>query len=45
MQQQAASGEKSAEYQGFLAVLLNRVGRSHEAVERYQAAKHAGRLD
>lgn len=38
MQQQAASGEKSAEYQGFLAVLLNRAGRSHEAVERYQAA-------
>lgn len=38
MQQQAASGEKSAEYQGFLAVLLNRAGRAHEAAERYQAA-------
>jgi MSHA biogenesis protein MshN len=38
MQQQAASGEKNAEYQGFLAVLLNRAGRPHEAVERYQAA-------
>ncbi len=38
MQQQAASGEKSAEYQGFLAVLLNRAGRPHEAAERYQAA-------
>lgn len=38
MQQQAASGEKSAEYQGFLAVLLNRAGRAREAAERYQAA-------
>jgi MSHA biogenesis protein MshN len=38
MEKQAASGERSAEYQGFLAVLLNRAGRVHEAVERYQAA-------
>ncbi len=38
MERQAASGEKSAEYQGFLAVLLNRAGRAHEAAERYQAA-------
>ncbi|HEY8855754.1 MAG TPA: tetratricopeptide repeat protein [Rugosibacter sp.] len=38
MQQQAASGEKSAEYQGFLAVLLNRAGRAHESAEKYQAA-------
>ncbi|OHC63541.1 MAG: hypothetical protein A2040_11310 [Rhodocyclales bacterium GWA2_65_19] len=34
----AASGERSAEYQGFAAALLNRVGRTAEAVERYQAA-------
>lgn len=38
MERQAASGEKSAEYQGFLAVLLNRAGRAHEAVEHYRAA-------
>lgn len=38
MERQAASGERSAEYQGFLAVLLNRAGRAHEAVEHYQAA-------
>lgn len=38
MQQHAASGEKSAEYQGFLAVLLNRAGRAREAAEKYQAA-------
>lgn len=34
----AASGERSAEYQGFAAALLNRAGRAAEAVERYQAA-------
>lgn len=34
----AASGERSAEYQGFAAALLNRAGRAPEAVERYQAA-------
>lgn len=34
----AAAGERSADYQGFAAALLNRVGRHHEAVERYQAA-------
>ena len=34
----AASGERSAEYQGFAGALLNRAGRAAEAVERYQAA-------
>lgn len=34
----AASGERSAEYQGFAAALLNRAGRTADAVERYQAA-------
>jgi MSHA biogenesis protein MshN len=34
----AASGERNAEYQGFAGALLNRAGRSAEAVERYQAA-------
>lgn len=34
----AAAGERSAEYQGFLGALLNRSGRSAEAIERYQAA-------
>jgi MSHA biogenesis protein MshN len=38
LQKHMASGERSAEYQGFLAVLLNRAGRAHEAAERYQAA-------
>lgn len=38
MQQQAASGEKNAEYQGFLAALLNRAGRASEAAKRYQLA-------
>lgn len=38
LQQHAASGERSAEYQGFTGALLNRVGRSSEAVEHYQAA-------
>lgn len=38
MEKQAVSGERSAEYQGFLAVLLNRAGRAHEAAERYQVA-------
>lgn len=33
-----AAGERSAEYQGFLATLLNRAGRRSEAMERYQAA-------
>ena len=34
----AVAGERSAEYQGFLATLLNRAGRRSEAIERYQAA-------
>lgn len=34
----AATGERSAEYQGFLATLLNRAGRRGEAIARYQAA-------
>jgi MSHA biogenesis protein MshN len=34
----AASGERSAEYQGFAGALLNRADRAPEAVERYQAA-------
>jgi MSHA biogenesis protein MshN len=34
----AASGESSPEYQGFAGALLNRAGRTAEAVERYQAA-------
>lgn len=34
----AGSGERSAEYQGFLGALLNRVGRTGEAIERYQFA-------
>lgn len=34
----ALAGERSAEYQGFLATLLNRAGRRSEAIERYQAA-------
>jgi MSHA biogenesis protein MshN len=34
----AASGERSAEYQGFVGALLNRADRAPEAVERYQAA-------
>ena len=34
----AASGERSAEYQGFVGALLNRAERAAEAVERYQAA-------
>jgi len=34
----AASGERSAEYQGFVGALLNRAERPAEAVERYQAA-------
>lgn len=38
MEKRAASGERSAEYQGFLAVLLGRAGRSHDAVDHYQAA-------
>lgn len=38
LQQHAAAGERSADYQGFAGALLNRVGRPAEAVERYQAA-------
>jgi MSHA biogenesis protein MshN len=38
LQKNAASGERSAEYQGFAGALLNRAGRSAEAVEHYQAA-------
>jgi MSHA biogenesis protein MshN len=34
----AAAGERSADYQGFVAALLNRAGRHREAAERYQAA-------
>lgn len=34
----AATGEHSADYQGFAAALLNRAGRHREAAERYQAA-------
>ena len=38
LQKNAAAGENSAEYQGFAGALLNRAGRSAEAVERYLAA-------
>lgn len=38
LQKNAAFGERSADYQGFSGALLNRAGRSAEAVERYQAA-------
>ncbi|MDP2821740.1 MAG: hypothetical protein Q8O52_03540 [Sulfuritalea sp.] len=38
LQKHAASGERSAEYQGFFGALLNRAGRTAEAVEHYQAA-------
>jgi MSHA biogenesis protein MshN len=31
-------GEGSADYQGFAGALLNRAGRSTEAVDRYRAA-------
>lgn len=34
----AAAGERSADYQGFTAALLNRAGRHREAAQRYQAA-------
>lgn len=34
----AAAGERSAEYQGFAGALLNRAGRTAEAVEHYRAA-------
>lgn len=34
----ATAGERSADYQGFTAALLNRAGRHREAAERYQAA-------
>lgn len=38
LQKHAAAGERSAEYQGFAGALLNRAGRSGEAVTHYQAA-------
>ena len=38
LQKYAATGERSADYQGFAGALLNRSGRAAEAVERYQAA-------
>lgn len=38
LQKNAAAGERSAEYHGFTAALLNRAGRMLEAVEHYQAA-------
>ena len=38
LQKNAASGEQSAEYQGFAGALLNRAGRAAEAVEYYRAA-------
>jgi MSHA biogenesis protein MshN len=38
LQKNAASGEGSAEYQGFTGALLNRAGRSAEAAERYRQA-------
>lgn len=38
LQKHAAAGERSAEYQGFAGALLNRAGRSAEAVAHYQAA-------
>jgi MSHA biogenesis protein MshN len=41
LQKNAAAGEASAEFQGFTGALLNRAGRSAEAVERY---RHAARL-
>jgi MSHA biogenesis protein MshN len=38
LQKHAAAGDRSAEYQGFAGALLNRAGRTAEAVEHYQAA-------
>ena len=38
LQKHAAAGDRSAEFQGFAAALLNRAGRSAEAVTHYQAA-------
>jgi MSHA biogenesis protein MshN len=38
LQKYAASGERSAEYQGFTGALLNRAGRAADAVEHYLAA-------
>ncbi|MCF8197370.1 MAG: tetratricopeptide repeat protein [Sulfuritalea sp.] len=38
LQKYAASGERSADYQGFFGALLNRAGRAAEAVEHYKAA-------
>ncbi len=38
LQKHAAAGERSADYQGFFGALLNRSGRTAEAVEHYQMA-------
>lgn len=38
LRRHAAAGERSAEFQGFFGALLNRAGRSADAVERYQSA-------
>ena len=38
LQKHATAGERSAEYQGFAGALMNRAGRSGEAVAHYQAA-------
>jgi MSHA biogenesis protein MshN len=38
LQKHATAGERSAEYQGFAGALMNRAGRSAEAVAHYQAA-------
>ncbi|MBI5107527.1 MAG: tetratricopeptide repeat protein [Rhodocyclales bacterium] len=38
LQKNAVAGESSAEFQGFTGALLNRAGRSAEAVERYRQA-------
>ncbi len=38
LQKHATAGERSAEFQGFAGALLNRAGRSGEAVAHYQAA-------
>lgn len=36
--QHSAAGERSADYQGFVAVLQNRAGRPADAAQRYRAA-------
>lgn len=38
LQKHATAGERSAEFQGFAGALLNRAGRSADAVAHYQAA-------